>query len=462
MDNSHLTKREMCLLLYYACVLPPGRDKLFSPDNIPGLVENFEVKVDIADTSPWQARLIPCSPGDKDAIDTIITSNLKLDLVEDCSGPYACAAILVRKKNGRHKLACCLNELNRRCRKNSYPVPLIRDNLDCLANRPFQTTIDVCGGYNSMVIKESDRDYFAFITHRGLFRWKRVPYGWRNAGAHFCYLMDKVLAGLKYQILILYVDDTNVYHGVNIYEHMVALRVVFNRFQTSGLTLSIAKCFFCVKKFDYLGFQVTRSGISPATHNIDKIMNCKCTSIADIKHFVGLAQYYRRWVQNFTQIVAPCYEAMKHTWLTVDHIALTDAIEVIKNILVTYPVLRHPDFDKPFFLATDGGPTGFGAVLKQKDDVVGLYSISYASSGVPASMKHLCGPQLEAAAAAWGMTNYRQYLIGRQFTLLTDQVVLKYLKYKTEPLRALAAPIIECQEVDYVFSTCSWDCASSA
>ena len=142
-----------------------------------------------------------------------------------------------------------------------------------------------------MVIQEEDRDYFAFITHRGLFRWKRVPYGWRNAGATFCYLMDQILADLKYQLLVIYIDDTNCYHGDNVYEHMVALRVVFDRFQKSGVTLSIAKCFFC-KRFDYLGFQVTREGVSPAEHNVKNIMDTECKSIADIKHFAGLAQYY--------------------------------------------------------------------------------------------------------------------------------------------------------------------------
>ena len=173
MSNSHLTQSELCHLLYYSCVLPPGRDKLFTPNNIPGVVPHFKVNVDIADDSPWQARLIPCSPADKEEISKIIDNHLELDLIEDGSGPFASACILVRKKSGRNKIACCLTTLNARCRKNTYPVPLIRDNLDCLADRPFQTTIDVCGGYNSMVIKEADRDYFAFITHRGLFRWKR-------------------------------------------------------------------------------------------------------------------------------------------------------------------------------------------------------------------------------------------------------------------------------------------------
>jgi hypothetical protein len=99
-------------------------------------------------------------------------------------------------------------------------VPLIRDNLDALSNSKYLSSLDICGGYLSMPIQEKDRDYFAFITHFGLYRWKRVPYGWRNAGSHFCYLIDTILAGLKYQILISYVDDILIYGGRSFHEHL--------------------------------------------------------------------------------------------------------------------------------------------------------------------------------------------------------------------------------------------------
>ena len=88
MSNSHLTPDELCHMLYYCCVLPPDRDKLFTPNNVPGIVPNFKVNVDIADTSPWQARLIPCSPADKDEISKIIDNHLELDLIEDCTGSF--------------------------------------------------------------------------------------------------------------------------------------------------------------------------------------------------------------------------------------------------------------------------------------------------------------------------------------------------------------------------------------
>ena len=124
-------------------------------------------------------------------------------------------------------------------------------------------------------------------------------------------------------------------------------------------------------------------------------------------------------------------------------------IEVIKKALLSYPILRHPDFQKRFFLATDGSYDGFGAVLFQENEEGSLYVVAYASTGLAPSHKKLVGPQLEAAAACWAMTYFRQYLIGRQFTLLTDQIVLKYLKRKDEPLGVIAAYALESLEFDY-------------
>ena len=111
-DSSHLTKEQINQLVHYCCVLPSGRDSLFTPSNTPGRVDDFKVLVDIADDSPWQARLIPCSPSDKDEIGKLLDTYLAQDVIEPCHGPYSCSVLLVRKSNGRHKIACCLNTLN--------------------------------------------------------------------------------------------------------------------------------------------------------------------------------------------------------------------------------------------------------------------------------------------------------------------------------------------------------------
>jgi transposase InsO family protein len=311
--------------------------------------------------------------------------------------------------------------------------------------------MDICGGYLSMLIDPKDRDYFAFITAFGLFRWKRVPYGWRNAGANFCYLMDQVLIGLKYQIVVSYIDDVICFGGRTFEEHLRCLRLVMNRIQNKGMTLAISKCVFCLRVFDYLGFQISREGVKPNLQNVEKILNSKIENAVDARQFVGLCQFYRRWIPLFSQLVAPLYAVLKIKWSERDEATVSASIKAIKDALSSYPVLRHPDFDREFFLATDASLEGFGAILQQKCETSGnLFVICYASSKLPPSMKTLLGPQLEAAAACWAMNKFRHYLIGRRFTLLTDQSVLKHMLHNSNPPRSIAASVLESQEFDYV------------
>jgi hypothetical protein len=261
--------------------------------------------------------------------------------------------------------------------------------------------------------------------------------------------MDQVVAGLKYQIMITYVDDCLLYHGHTFEEHLRSLNVVFNRLQKSGLKLSIAKCSFCMKSFEYLGVDVSRDGLRPSPRNVNKILNSRCESWDDLRSFIGIAQFYRRYARNFAQVVKPLYDAITFKQEVRGNSKIQEKVNIIKKALSEYPVLRHPDFDKRFFLATDGSHLGFGSVLFQEDDAGLLYVVAYASSGLMASHKKLYGPQLEAAAACWAMMYFRHYLIGTQFTLLTDQIVLKYLKQKDDVRGVIAAFALESLEFDY-------------
>ena len=175
---------------------------------------------------------------------------------------------------------------------------------------------------------------------------------------------------MKYQILITYADDLR------------AINVAFNRFQKRGLRLSITKCSFCLKKFEYLGVIVSRQSIQPSPRNVDKIIKCKCESISDLRSFVGIAQFYRRWIKDFSQIVKVLYDAIKDKMTPLNILGntiLKDAISKIKQALTTYPVMHHPDFNKKFLLATDGSLFGFGSVLFQETDDGSKYVVAYAS-----------------------------------------------------------------------------------
>ena len=447
--DSHATRQQLNLLIHACLVLPKGREKLFTTTNSPGSVKSHKTVVSIMDDTPWQARLIPCSPADKAEIEKLIEKYLDEGIIEPCSGPYASAVLLVRKSNGKHKITCCLNTLNQRTRKNCYPLPLITDNLDYLGNRKWISSVDACGGYLSMHIQPKDRDYFGFITHCGLYRWTRVPYGWKNAGAQFCQMLDQILVGLKYQILISYVDDILVFHGDTFKEHLQALNVMLDRLQSSGMTLNPSKCSFVKKELPYLGFVITQEGIKPDPKNIEKILKAPVTERQGVQTLIGCTIFYRRWVKWYRQLTSPLYEALKGDFSKRDKALVQKCIDTIKEKLTTEPILRHADFTKPFILKTDASGQGFGAVLMQKATNGMPHVIAYASTGLSISQKKLKGPQLEAAGACWAMNYFRQYLIGSHFTLQVDQEVMKYIKSRSEPHGTIAPFAIESQEFEY-------------
>ena len=237
----NITPEQVCQFIDTCCI-GPGREKLFTTENIPGRAKDFEATVELTDYTPWQEHLRSCSPADKLELEKIIYQLKQNDLICDSTPPYAKRCLLIRKKDGRNKIALSLNTLNKRVVKNTYPLPLIKDMLDCLSGSKYFSLIDVCSAYHSIPIKKEHQKYFAFITHIGLFMWKRLPYGFRNAGAIFCHLMDKLLAGLKWVILCVYCDDILVFAGETFEEHLAALNKTFDRLKAGGLTLSIAKC----------------------------------------------------------------------------------------------------------------------------------------------------------------------------------------------------------------------------
>jgi hypothetical protein len=178
LSKMEVDKAQICLFIYECCVLPPGREKLFSPDNIPGRLKDFEVTTKhmrFTSLEPWSTRLRSMSPNDKLLISEICDKHKKLGLIENSHSEYTAPVILIRKPNGRHQIACCLIELNKRVIKDCYPLPLLQDNLNSLANTAFLSSIDICGAYLSVGIEEKCRDYFSFITHCGLYRWKVLP-----------------------------------------------------------------------------------------------------------------------------------------------------------------------------------------------------------------------------------------------------------------------------------------------
>ncbi|GBM61026.1 Retrovirus-related Pol polyprotein from transposon 297 [Araneus ventricosus] len=251
-------------------------------------------------------------------------------------------------------------------KKDSYPLPRIDDTLDALNGSQWFTTLDLKSGYWQVEVRPEDREKTAFTTGQGLWQFKVMPFGLCNAPATFERLMETVLRGLSSEACLVYLDDIIIV-GRTFEEHLNNLRKVFQRLQKANLKLSPKKCRFFQKEVTYLGHVISAEGVKTDPGKIKAVVDWpRPETVHDLKSFLGLCTYYRRFVKNFSTIARPLHkftEAKSNFNWTEE---CEKSFNNLKQALTSSPILTYPRTDKDFILDTDASNEGIGAVLSQK------------------------------------------------------------------------------------------------
>ncbi|KFD60069.1 hypothetical protein M514_10279 [Trichuris suis] len=287
---------------------------------------------------------------------------LKAGIIEPSNSPWAAAIVPVRKKDNSIRLCVDYRKLNEVTRKDAYPLPRIDETLDALAGARYFSTIDLLSGYWQVELTDRAKKT-AFITHDGLFHFNVMPFGLTGAPATFQRLMERVLAGLKWNSCVVYLDDIIVFSR-SADEHIERLARVFQRLRAAGLKVNASKCRLFRKEVQFLGNVVGQDGIRPDPSLTEKVRNFPVPQcLAEIQSFVGLASYYLKFIRGFAEIAKPLHqlaEKRKPFQWTAECAAAFNKL--------TKPILRLPDFNRPFILDTDASNIAIGAVLSQLDD----------------------------------------------------------------------------------------------
>ncbi|MHB1799638.1 MAG: reverse transcriptase family protein [Vulcanimicrobiaceae bacterium] len=398
--------------------------------NLPGRITAVEHRIELLNSTPIRSYPFRVSQTEKEQISKTIRELLDNGMIRESISPWAAPVVLAPKKDGSIRFCIDYRKLNAVTKKDVYPIPRIDDTLDKLGKAKYFTTLDMVSGYWHVHIREEDREKTAFISHVGLFEWTVMPFGLTNAPGTFQRVMDHVLAGLLGDICLVYLDDIIIY-SPTFTEHLLAVERVFERLKTNNIHLKVTKCHFATKVVRYLGYVVSRDGVEPDDQKIVAIKNYpipkKCK---DVRAFVGLCNYYRRFVKNFALIATPLYELTPKNanfkWTE----SCQQAFEELKQRLMSTPILAHPDFTREFILETDASNIGLGAILSQEFEK-GRRVIGYASRVLTPAERNYGTTDREALAVVWGTREYRPYLHGRKFLLITDHEALKYiLTYK--------------------------------
>ena len=366
-------------------------------------------------------------------IDEQLREMQKQGIIRPAQSEWGSNLVVVKKKDGSLRFCVDYRQLNERTIKDTYPLPRIDDCLDTLGGSTWFSTMDLRSGYHQVALDSRDADKTTFITRRGTFAFNVMPFGLCNAPATFQRLMDCTMAGLNYEMCLLYLDDIIVFSR-NLDTHLNRLNMVLDRLKQANLKLKPSKCCFLQREVEFLGYKVSAGGIETDKKKIEAVMNWPVPSkLREVRGFLGLCGYYRRFVDKFSEIAAPLHALQKKGTPFVWSEDCQKAFQTLKEKLTEAPILTLPCDQGMFILDTDASNHGIGAVLSQVQDGEERV-VSYASRLYSNAEHRYCVTRKELLAVVFFVKYFRQYLLGRHFLLRTDHAALKWLRRTPEPI----------------------------
>ena len=394
--------------------------------------------IDLIGPMPKKAQLRRTSPEQRLIIDQHIDKMLQKGVIERSNSPYAFPIVLVRKKDGSMRFCIDYRLLNLVTCLDAYPLPRIEDVFDAFFGAVIFSVVDMKDAYFHVKIRPSDRELTAFISHRGLFQFVNMAFGFSNAPATWQSSADEMFSDYLWIFCLVYMDDLIIY-SKDFDSHMEHLEKVFQRLSNYKVHLNPKKCHFAQESVEYLGHTVSKNGISPNPNKVKAILNMPApTTLKEVRSFTGLAGYYRRFIPNFAAIGEPLYKLTRKNatfnWST----DCQQAFESLKQTLAILPVLAFPNWEKEFIIHTDASGYGIGAILSQLDDANEERPIAYWSRTLNAAERNYHTTEQECLALIEALKQFRTYLQSNPFTIYTDHAALQWLMTKKEPAGRLA------------------------
>jgi len=412
-----------------------------------GVVEHH---IDTGDSRPVRQPLRRHPAPHVEVISRQVDDMLAQGVIERACSPWASNLVLVKKKDGSFR--CCVDyrTLNSVTRKDAYPLPRIDACLDAMATASWFSVFDLQSAYHQVLVNPADSDKTAFICPRGMFKFRKMPFGLCNAGATFQRLMDIIMSGLCFQVCLVYLDDIIVFSQTP-EQHLVRLRIVLERLRSAGLKLKPEKCTLFQKSVAFLGHVVSGRGIETDPVKTQAVKEWPIPkSIREVRAFLGLAGYYRRFVRDFAAIAAPLHALMGKGKTFKWDSATQQAFDKLKEALTSPPILAMPTDEGDYILDTDASDTAIGAVLSVRQDGIERV-IAYASRRLDRREVNYCVSRKELLSVVHFMRYFRQYLLGRhQFKVRTDHAALTWLRRLREPIGQQARWLEVMEEFDFV------------
>ncbi|KAL0539586.1 hypothetical protein IC582_023802 [Cucumis melo] len=394
------------------------------PEELPGLPPHREVEFAIElepGTVPISRAPYRMAPAELKELKVQLQELLDKGFIRPSVSPWGAPVLFVKKKDGSMRLCIDYRELNKVTVKNRYPLPRIDDLFDQLQGATVFSKIDLRSGYHQLRIKDEDVPKTAFRSRYGHYEFIVMSFGLTNAPAVFMDLMNRVFREFLDTFVIVFIDDILIYSKTEA-EHEEHLRLALQTLRDNKLYAKFSKCEFWLKQVSFLGHVVSKAGVSVDPAKIEAVTGwTRPSTVSEVRSFLGLAGYYRLFVENFSRIATPLTQLTRKGVPFVWSKACEDSFQNLKQKLVTAPVLTVPDGSGSFVIYSDASKKGLGCVLMQQGKVV-----AYASRQLKSHEQNYPTHDLELAAVVFALKIWRHYLYGEKIQIFTDHKSLKY------------------------------------
>lgn len=414
----------------------------------------YKQKLRLHDDTPVYIKNYRLPKTQKDIINKKVDIMLKNNTISPSISEYNSPILLVPKKplpgssEKRFRFVVDYRHLNKKLLADKYPLPRMDDILDQLGKARFFSIVDLLNGFYQIELDEESKNLTSFSTDKGSFQFNSIPFGLKIGPNSFQRMITLAFSGLSPLNYFIYLDDLILIASTEkrMYEN---LEDVFKICRKYNLKLNPDKCQFFLKEVTYLGHKCTENGILPDESKFDVITHYPRPTDADsARRFVAFCNYYRRFIPHFTHysyhLTRLTKKGVQFYWSD----ECETAFNYLKNSLITPPILKYPDFDKPFCITTDASKIACGAVLSQNYDGIEM-PIAYASRSFTSGERNKSTPEQELCAIHFALQYFKPYIYGLKFLVKTDHRPLVYLYTMKNPSSKLLRIRLDLEEYDF-------------
>lgn len=384
-------------------------------------------RIETGDSQPVAFPYYRMSPAELESLKLELDNLIEKGFIRPSKSPWASPVLFVRKKDGSLRLCVDYRALNNLTVKHKFPIPRVDDLLDQLSGAMVFSKLDLASGYYQIAMEPQDIAKTAFRTKYGQYEFTVMPFGLTNAPATFQSMMNDIFKQLIDKFVVVYLDDIMIF-SKSYEEHAEHLTQVLEILDRNSLVVKKSKCSFYQEEIEFLGFRIRKGELLMDEKKVEAINSIELLdSIKDVRSFLGLTGFYRRFIEHYSDLATPLTELLKSdrnfSWSEKEEAAF----QALKKAVTNAPVLTLPRFDIPFQVTTDASGYAVGAVLSQELND-GIHPVAFESRKLSPTEKNYAVHELELLSIVHALKTWRCYLEGKFFTVYTDHASLQYLK----------------------------------